>query len=121
MHFDNSSKNILIDQEIQLNLYRILQEQLRNIINHSGCTDIEVNLFVCHNLLHMRIADNGIGFEVNDIKQGIGLANMKRRAELFSGKLHINTSPGQSCEVMIIIPMAKQVNSNNSSIGSSCK
>jgi PAS domain S-box-containing protein len=107
MHFDNSSKNILIDQEIQLNLYRILQEQLRNIINHSSCTDIEVNLFVCHNLLHMRIADNGIGFEVNDIKQGIGLTNMKRRAELFSGKLHINTSLGQGCEVMIIIPMVK--------------
>jgi signal transduction histidine kinase len=55
----------------------------------------------------MRIADNGIGFEVNDIKQGIGLTNMKRRAELFSGKLHINTSLGQGCEVMIIIPMVK--------------
>ena len=107
MYFDNSSKNTLIDQEIQLNLYRILQEQLRNIINHSSCTDIEVSLFVCHNLLHMRIADNGVGFEVNDIKQGIGLANMKRRAELFSGKLHINTSLGQGCEIMIIIPIAK--------------
>jgi signal transduction histidine kinase len=107
MYFDNSSKNTLIDQEIQLNLYRILQEQLRNIINHSSCTDIEVSLFVCHNLLHMRIADNGVGFEVKDIKQGIGLANMKRRAELFSGKLHINTSLGQGCEIMIIIPIAK--------------
>ena len=108
MHFDNSSKNILIDKEIQLNLYRILQEQLRNIINHSGCTDIEISLSVHHNLLHMRIADNGIGFEVNDIKPGIGLANMKRRAELFSGKLHINSSLGQGCEIMVIIPIAKK-------------
>jgi PAS domain S-box-containing protein len=105
MYFDKHSENIVIEQEIQLNLYRILQEQLRNIMKHSNCTEIQVSVFVYHNLLHMRISDNGIGFEVNDVKTGIGLANMKRRAELFSGKLHINTSPGQGCEVMVAIPL----------------
>jgi PAS domain S-box-containing protein len=107
MYFDKQAKNILIAQEIQLSLYRILQEQLRNIINHSNCTDIEVSVFVYHNLLHMRIADNGVGFEMADVKKGIGLANMKRRAELFSGKLYINTSLGQGCEVMVIIPIGE--------------
>ena len=107
MSFDKHSKNILIDQEIQLNLYRILQEQLRNIIKHSSCTDIQVNVYVYDNLLHMRVADNGVGFDIKEVKKGIGLANMKRRAELFSGKLRINTSPGKGCEVMIIIPLVK--------------
>jgi signal transduction histidine kinase len=107
MYFDERSKNILIEQEIQLNLYRILQEQLRNIIRHSKCTDIEISIFVFYNRLHMRICDNGVGFEVNDVKKGIGLANMKRRAELFSGKLHINTARGKGCEIMIIIPVVK--------------
>jgi PAS domain S-box-containing protein len=107
VHFDQHAKNILIDQELQLNLYRILQEQLRNIIKHSGCTDIEVNVLVYNNRLQMRIADNGVGFEVNQVKRGIGLANMKRRARLFGGKLHINTRPGKGCEVMILIPVAK--------------
>lgn len=107
VYFDQQAKNILIDQELQLNLYRILQEQLRNIIKHSGCTDIEVNVLVYNNQLQMRIADNGVGFEANHVKSGIGLANMKRRAKLFGGKLHINTRPGKGCEVMIIIPIAK--------------
>jgi PAS domain S-box-containing protein len=107
VHFDQHAKNILIDQELQLNLYRILQEQLRNIIKHSGCTDIEVNVLVYNNRLQMRIADNGVGFEVNQVKRGIGLANMKRRARLFGGKLHINTRPGKGCEVTILIPVAK--------------
>jgi PAS domain S-box-containing protein len=107
MYFDERSKNMQIEHQIQLNLYRILQEQLRNIIKHSKCTEIEVSVFVLYKQLHMRIADNGVGFEVNDVKPGIGLANMKRRAELFSGKFHINTFPGKGCEVIIIIPIHK--------------
>jgi PAS domain S-box-containing protein len=106
LNFDKSSKNIQIDKEIQLNLYRVLQEQLRNIIKHSNCSDIEVNVFVYNNLVHMRIADNGVGFELNNINKGIGLTNMKRRAELFSGKFYLNTSLGKGCEVLIIIPLA---------------
>ncbi len=107
MDFDQQAKNILTDQELQLNFYRILQEQLRNIIKHSGCSEINVNVFVHNNELHMRIADNGVGFKVNHVKQGIGLANMKRRAELFGGKLHVSTRPGEGCEIMVIIPIAK--------------
>ena len=107
VHFDQQAKNILIEQELQLNLYRILQEQLRNIIKHSGCTDIEVNVLVYNSRLQMRIADNGVGFKVNQVKRGIGLANMKRRAELFGGKMHINTLPGKGCEVMILIPISE--------------
>ncbi|MEO5650086.1 MAG: PAS domain S-box protein [Ginsengibacter sp.] len=107
MHFDEHMKNISIDQDLQLNFYRILQEQLRNIIKHSGCTDIEVDVFVFNNQLQMRIADNGIGFEANQVKKGIGFANMKRRAELFGGKFRINTRPGKGCEIMIIIPISK--------------
>ena len=68
MHFDEHMKNISIDQDLQLNFYRILQEQLRNIIKHSGCTDIEVDVFVFNNQLQMRIADNGIGFEANQVR-----------------------------------------------------
>jgi PAS domain S-box-containing protein len=109
LDFDKDSQSILLDKEIQLNLYRVLQEQLRNIIKHSGCSDIEVSVFVHKNLLHMRIADNGVGFEVSEIKKGIGLSNMKRRAELFSGKFYLNTATGKGCEIMIIIPLTGHV------------
>jgi PAS domain S-box-containing protein len=107
IHFDKKSKCMSIKQEIQLNLYRILQEQLRNIIAHANCTDIEVSVFINKNNLHMRIADNGVGFDVNKVKYGIGIANMKRRAELFSGQLFLNSSEGNGCELMIIIPLDK--------------
>lgn len=109
LDFDKDSQSISLDKEIQLNLYRVLQEQLRNIFKHSGCSDIEVSVFVHKNLLHMRIADNGVGFEAGDIKKGIGLTNMKRRAELFSGKFYMNTATGKGCEIMIIIPLTAPI------------
>jgi signal transduction histidine kinase len=55
----------------------------------------------------MEITDNGIGFDNSIAKQGIGLANMKRRTELFSGKFEINTLPGNGCTILIDIPLAK--------------
>lgn len=107
MDFDCRAKNHTINQEIQLSLYRILQEQLRNIITHANCTSIEVKVFIRNDRLHMRIADNGVGFNVNQLKDGIGLSNMKRRAEIISGEFHINSSIGNGCEILIIIPIAK--------------
>ncbi|MEO8822477.1 MAG: PAS domain S-box protein [Ginsengibacter sp.] len=107
LDFDSRAKNLNISQEIQLSLYRILQEQLRNIITHAKCTSIEVEVFIKNDKLQMRIADDGIGFNMHQVKEGIGLSNMKRRAEIFSGKFHITSSQGKGCEILIAIPIAK--------------
>jgi PAS domain S-box-containing protein len=105
MCFDNCVKNHLLSQELQLNLYRILQEQLRNIIKYAKCTKIEIGVCMKKNKLKMRIADNGTGFDLNEVKSGIGLTNMKRRAELFGGEMQINASPGNGSELIITIPV----------------
>ncbi len=110
INFDSSAKKYTISQEIQLSLYRILQEQLRNIIKHSKCNSIDVEVFINNDKLQMRIADNGIGFDINQVNTGIGLSNMKRRAEIISGEFHINSSQGKGCEILIIIPIAKILN-----------
>lgn len=105
VYFNKSAMNYPINPEMQLNLYRILQEQLRNIIKHAKGTIIEVGVFIYNNKLKMRISDDGAGFDVNSVRKGIGLANIRRRAELFSGKLQVNSSPGKGCELLITIPM----------------
>lgn len=90
---------------MQLNLHRILQEQLRNIQKYANASIIEVDVLMHYHKLKMKISDNGIGFNTDKVKAGIGLANMKRRAELFSGKFEINSSPGNGCEIIIGIPL----------------
>jgi len=68
-----------LSRDLQLSLYRILQEQLRNILKHANATSIEVGLAIDNNILQMRIKDNGVGFDAGDNKGGIGLANMISR------------------------------------------
>ncbi|MEJ7588946.1 MAG: response regulator [Ferruginibacter sp.] len=105
LHFDNAVKNYPVSLEIQINLYRILQEQLRNIQKYANADLIEVDVILYNNRLMMKVADNGFGFDVKKVKDGIGLANMKRRTELFSGKFELESSPGNGCTVVVDIPL----------------
>jgi len=66
---------------------------------------LEVDVMLHKGILRMRISDNGVGFNVDTVKSGIGLANMKRRIELFSGNFQIKSSLGAGCTVLIDIPL----------------
>ena len=96
-----------IDGDLQLNLYRILQEQINNILKYSKADVIEVALKILNNSICLRIYDNGIGFDPKVNSKGIGLNNIKKRTELFSGNFLINSSPGNGCEVLVEIPLSQ--------------
>jgi PAS domain S-box-containing protein len=94
-----------ISRDIQLNLYRILQEQLRNIVKYASATHIDIQLHVENNMIHFIISDDGKGFEYSEVKKGIGLSNMRRRAELFNGSMDISSKPGNGCKLSFKIPI----------------
>lgn len=105
LNFSNEIKIVHISLEVQLNLYRILQEQLKNILKYAEAKSIKVSVSYADTLLKMKIIDDGVGFNVDEIKGGIGFANMKRRAELFAGKLVVVSAPGKGCSVDVEIPL----------------
>ncbi len=105
LHVDDAVKNYTLSLDIQLNLYRILQEQLRNILKYAKASVIEVEVRINNNQLRMKVADNGVGFNARTVRTGIGLANMKRRAELFSGRFRLISSPGDGCIIIIDLPL----------------
>jgi PAS domain S-box-containing protein len=104
-NYDLSMKKNTISLDLQLNLYRILQEQLKNIFKYARAKQIDLDILIYNKKLKMSIADNGIGFDLSSVKRGIGLANMKRRAELFSGNIEIDASPGNGCRITVDIPL----------------
>lgn len=104
-NFDKSVGDLALSTDIQLNLYRIVQEQLNNIFKYAKATVINIEFTTIKNKLFLSISDNGIGFDTVTTEKGIGLSNMKRRAELFSGSFDIISFPGKGCEVSIYIPL----------------
>ncbi|MGZ8558297.1 MAG: PAS domain S-box protein [Chitinophagaceae bacterium] len=103
--YDSCLLTEFINSDIKLNIYRILQEQLKNIQKYSKATEINIELRTKDNRIHLKITDNGIGFDSNKIKPGIGLMNIKKRAELFSGKFVLETAPQKGCSITVEIPI----------------
>jgi two-component system, NarL family, sensor histidine kinase UhpB len=85
----------------QLVLYRILQEQLNNIIKHSGANEVTIELKQTARSVQLIISDNGQGFDVNNNKVGMGLTNIRNRLEIFNGKMKLTSAPGQGCKLAV--------------------
>ena len=105
LEFDNKVNKIELNLDLQLNLYRIVQEQLSNIMKYAKASKITLNFSISEDILVLILTDNGIGFIKDKAKLGIGLANMKRRTELFSGTFFLNSSPGNGCTITVKVPM----------------
>jgi two-component system sensor histidine kinase UhpB len=94
-----------IPGNIQLMVFRIVQEQLSNIIKHARATEAEVKLIVNNSQLRIVITDNGIGFDPKKRVKGIGLMNITSRAEVHNGEVDVISSPGNGCTLKISIPL----------------
>ena len=90
---------------IQLMVFRIVQEQVSNILKHSKATEAEIKLAVGKNELVVTITDNGVGFDPKKRMKGIGLMNITSRAEVHNGRVEVNSTPGNGCTLRISIPL----------------
>jgi signal transduction histidine kinase len=86
-----------LPEKLALNVFRIVQEQLNNIIKHSGANEVKIAARVEAGQLHLTIMDNGIGFDPEVKKAGNGLTNIRTRVSLFRGEMEIVTAPGRGC------------------------
>ncbi len=105
---DEKSINNRIPRVLQLNMYRILQEQLSNIIKHANATAVKIDISVIDSSLEMKIIDNGIGCDPAKKRNGIGLNNIEKRAELFGGKADFISAPGKGCTIHVHIPLKQE-------------
>ncbi|MCJ7934585.1 MAG: histidine kinase [Chryseobacterium sp.] len=86
-------------------LLRIIQEFIQNSIKHSNCENIFINLSTAENILwELTINDDGIGFDTSRItSNGIGLTNMKNRAEIIGADFHLNSKENSGTRLHIIL------------------
>ena len=86
---------------ISLNLYRIILEALNNALKHAQADEVRVKLTADGDLIIVEVIDNGIGFDIHTIEDqaGLGLKNMRARAERLGGDLALETSLGKGTSV----------------------
>ena len=102
----------LLTSDQQLTIYRIVQEQLNNILKHAQAKNVSVSLLMINkDTAELLIADDGNGFDVSQKRDGVGLRNIRSRMELFDGVVSIYSKPGKGCRLSIVFP----VNSENMS------
>ncbi|HYE55137.1 MAG TPA: response regulator [Chitinophagaceae bacterium] len=92
-----------LSEEQKITLYRIVQEQLNNILKHSGSSAVNIRLLTAGKQVRLLIQDNGKGFDPRANRKGIGITNIMSRAELFNGKVDINSSPGHGCQLEVVL------------------
>ena len=93
-----------ITDELKLNIYRIIQELLNNILKHADAKNVSIAIKEKDKIIHIVVADDGKGFKVKGKRKGIGISNMINRVESYNGKLQIKSSLGMGCKTNITIP-----------------
>lgn len=86
-------------------LFRILQEQLNNIIKHSQAKNIKIELSRVNGSVSLFVIDDGVGFDSKKHRSGIGLSNIHQRAKLYNGKAELISAPGKGCQLKVKIPV----------------
>ena len=85
-------------------IYRFVQEGLTNIVKHARASMSWVNLDYTDGEINISIEDNGKGFELNNLIEGIGLHGIRNRFFLLGGSLEIESSPGKGTRIFSTIP-----------------
>ena len=101
---DNENTNALANIQ-QLNVYRIIQEHLNNILKHAEAKNVNINIQYENNEATLLIRDDGQGFDVTVRRKGIGFNNIQSRAELLNGKMNVISKPGKGCLLVVNFPV----------------
>jgi signal transduction histidine kinase len=86
----------------------VLREGLMNIIRHSQASRADVALRQTENNIRGTLKDDGVGFDVNETRNGhgLGLTNMRQRIQKLKGELDIKSSPGKGTTISFVLPLA---------------
>lgn len=104
-HFNQPSDFPIMNDELQVALYRIVQEFTNNSIKHSNCENISIDLSKEQKGIRLIMKDDGCGFDKNDVTLSNGLGNMESRAKAYNGVMKLKSKEGIGTELSLIIPM----------------
>lgn len=105
INFSYSHEADLISAGKKLALFRITQEQVKNILKYSKACQADILLQYKNNYVELIIKDNGVGFNPQKTLRGVGLSSIHERTRFYNGNVEIKTSEGKGCMIKVNIPL----------------
>lgn len=113
-HFSHSGDFKGLGEGLNISIYRMIQESLTNIVRHADAENVEIKIQRAiidgQDRLLLNIHDDGLGFELDKARWGLGLLGMRERTEAVGGKFSLATAPGEGVSISINIPLKKTEN-----------
>jgi signal transduction histidine kinase len=100
-----------LDSDTAINMFRVVQEAMRNVMKHAGATRVAVTLAARRSKLTLTIEDNGKSFDVESrsvaalSEKRMGLLGMTERVKLLNGKMRIQSIPNRGTTICVEIPL----------------
>src|SRR5436190_1911706 len=94
-----------INEDVELAVFRIIQEQVTNVLKHSDAHSVSISLSEVAGKLSLTISDDGKGHDLQIKKHGLGLKNILNRAEFYKGTAEMNSKPGKGFNLHVEIPL----------------
>ena len=102
-----------LGEELNITLYRLVQEGLNNVANHAHAKRVMVSLNLerdsmsARDYIFLRIVDDGLGFNAKFVRAGIGLLGMRERVIAAEGDFYIDSTPGEGTSILVKLPLLK--------------
>ena len=103
LNYDRAAELRLTAQR-KMAIYRIIQEQINNIIKYANPTVVVIDISATPEAVQVSVKDNGVGFNAGVTADGIGLKNMRSRAETENGSFTLTSGENEGCEIRALFP-----------------
>ncbi len=104
LNFDEGVDWDALSGDIKINLYRIVQESIQNVVKHAEASKVDLDFQSWDNMLKISISDDGRGFDTRKMKKGIGHRNIKSRVDKINGTWTIESTIGKGSDITVILP-----------------
>ncbi|MBM3429682.1 MAG: response regulator [Bacteroidetes bacterium] len=105
LEIDENITEDLLNAVDKFNLYRLVQEVVNNAIKHSKSKDIIFRMRLLDEYIETHIIDQGVGFDLEKVSQGLGIQNIYHRLKLANLDGEFNATPGNGTSVTFKIPL----------------
>ncbi len=106
LSFPVESENITMPMDQRRDFYLIFKEAVNNLAKYSMASNATVNVEYNQNMIELLVQDNGKGFDIDKVRLGNGVLNMKQRAEKWNGQLSIDSEAGKGTKIMLSMNVA---------------